>query len=72
MKNINPASPLGFLMVMLDSRIQRARKAERGASAVEWVIISAIVVAICIAVSVILKAALTGKATGISKDIGDQ
>lgn len=68
---INPSSPLGFLLTVLDSRMQRARS-ERGASAVEWVIISAIVVGICIAVAGFLSAALTGKAGDISSDIGSQ
>jgi len=68
---VNPASPLGFLLAVLDVRFRRARS-ERGASAVEWVIISAIVVAICIAVAAILQAALSGKANDISNDIGNQ
>jgi uncharacterized membrane protein len=67
MSMINPTSPVGFLLLMLDARRQRVR-AERGASAVEWVIIAAIVVGICIAVAAILKSALVGEAG----DIGDQ
>jgi Flp pilus assembly pilin Flp len=69
---LNPASPIGFLLTMLEVRLRRARTAERGASAVEWVIISAIVVAICIAVAGILKGALSGKATDIGNDIKKQ
>ena len=57
----------GFLLLMLEARRQRIR-AERGASAVEWVIIAAIVVGICIAIAAILKSALVGEAG----DIGDQ
>lgn len=68
---LNPASPLGFLLTVLDVRMRRARS-ERGASAVEWVIISAIVVAICILIAGILKSALSGKATEIGNDIQDQ
>lgn len=68
---INPASPLGFLFTVLNVRLDRARS-ERGASAVEWVIISAIVVGICIAVAGLLGAALRGKATEISSDIESQ
>lgn len=71
MNRFNPATPIGFLILMLDVRLHKARD-ERGASAVEWVIISAIVVAICIAIAAILKAALTGKATQIGDEIGNQ
>jgi Flp pilus assembly pilin Flp len=67
MSKTNPATPIGFLMLMLDGRLRRARE-ERGASAVEWVIIAAIVVGICIAIAAILRAALVGEAG----DIGDQ
>jgi Flp pilus assembly pilin Flp len=66
MSMIKPTSPVGFLLLMLDAR--RRRRGERGASAVEWVIIAAIVVGICIAIAAILKAALVGEAG----DIGDQ
>lgn len=68
---LNPASPLGFLITVLNVRLDRTRS-EKGASAVEWVIISAIVVAICIAVAGLLRAALEGKATDISNDIKKQ
>jgi len=68
---VNPASPLGFLLTVLDVRFRRARS-ERGASAVEWVIISAIVVAICLAVALVLRTALEDKAGDISDDIGNQ
>lgn len=68
---LNPASPLGFLLTVLDVRMRRARS-ERGASAVEWVIISAIVVAICIVIAGILRGALSGKATDIGNDIQNQ
>ena len=66
-RNSHPA--LDFLVVFLQGRVQRARSGEldRGASAVEWVIISAVVVAIVGVVAAILNAAL-GK--GASK-IGD-
>lgn len=67
MNNIDPGSPIGFLLTLLHSRVDRTRD-ERGASAVEWVIIAAIVVGICIAIAAILRAALVGEAG----DIGDQ
>ncbi len=68
---VNPLTPIGFCMLMLESRLARARR-EDGASAVEWVIIAAIVVAICIAVAGILRAALVGKANDIGSDVGNQ
>jgi Flp pilus assembly pilin Flp len=68
---LNPASPLGFLLAVLDARVHRARS-ERGASAVEWVIIAAIVVGICIAVAGVLRGALTGEANEISNEIQQQ
>ena len=68
---INPLTPIGFCVLMLESRLARARR-EDGASAVEWVIIAAIVVAICIAVAQILRSALVGKANDVSSDVGSQ
>lgn len=63
---------LSFLYVYLRGRIDRLRNEEdmsRGASAVEWVVISAIVVAIVAAVGFIIKNALNSKATGVSNCI---
>jgi Flp pilus assembly pilin Flp len=68
---VNPLNPLGFCMLMLQGRLVRARR-EEGASAVEWVIIAAIVVGICIAVAAILRTALVGKANDIGSDVGSQ
>lgn len=71
MNNLNPATPIGFLMLILEIRLRRARD-ERGASAVEWVVISAIVVGICAIVAALLQTALEGKAGEISDEIGNQ
>ncbi len=68
---INTATPLGFLVLMLETRLDRARDQERGASAVEWVVISAIVLGIVGLVAVILQTALEGKANDISDEIGN-
>lgn len=68
---ISPLSPLGFTLLYLEGRLVRARR-EDGASAVEWVIIAAIVVGICIAIAGILRGALTGKATKIGQDVQNQ
>ena len=68
---MNPLTPIGFCVLMLEGRLARTRR-EDGASAVEWVIIAAIVVGICIAVAGILRNALVGKANDVSSDVGSQ
>lgn len=64
---------LAPLVLLLHVRIGRAkslaRSSERGASAVEWVVIAAILVAICVAVGLVIRNALTGKAGEIQGDI---
>ncbi|SEG32625.1 hypothetical protein SAMN05216223_104369 [Actinacidiphila yanglinensis] len=64
---------IAFLHTYLRGRIDRVRNDEdmsRGASAVEWVVISAIVVAIVAAVGFIIKNALNDKATKVGNCIG--
>jgi Flp pilus assembly pilin Flp len=60
-----------FLLTFLKARVQRARSQElsRGASAVEWVIISAVVVTVVGVVAVIINGALKGKATDVGNCI---
>lgn len=66
----SPATQLGFLEMILRDRLHRARTAEdRGASAVEWVVISALVVGIVIAVGTVLLRALRSKSEAIESDI---
>lgn len=67
----SPTHPLGFLMLVLDTRLDRDRD-ERGASAVEWIIIAAIVVGVCGAIAAILVPALTGEAGEIAGEITSQ
>lgn len=62
---------VGYLLLSLEHHHHRARR-EEGASAVEWVIIAAIVVGICIAVAGILSGALTGEAEDIKQKIQNQ
>jgi Flp pilus assembly pilin Flp len=69
MTKFNPTSPVGFLMLVLETRTRHARQQERGASAVEWVVISAILVTVVIAVGLLLTTALRGKAQDVSNDI---
>lgn len=70
MINLSPTHPVGFLVMLAGMHHERARRAERGASAVEWVIIAAIVAAIAIAIGAVLRGALTDKANQIGDDIG--
>ena len=59
---------LVFLRVVLAGRIEHARRSERGASAVEWVLITALLIGIALAVGGILMNTLKGKADEINLD----
>ncbi|MGA9748010.1 MAG: hypothetical protein WBQ50_11200 [Nocardioides sp.] len=59
---------LNLLTTVLKARMAHARRDEAGASAVEWVVITAILVAIAVAVGVILTQTITDKADSI--DLG--
>lgn len=58
-----------FLITYLRARVDRARSAEtdRGASAIEWVVIAAVVVGIVAAVAVVISQALEDRA----EEVGD-
>ncbi len=62
---------IDLLVCFLRGRVARVRSGEldRGASAVEWVIISAVVVAIVGVVAAIINEALKGGATKVSNCI---
>lgn len=62
---LHPA--IGYLVTVLGARLERARN-EKGASAVEWVVIAAVLVTLCVAIGAILTGALQGEAN----DIGDR
>ena len=66
---LHPAAQ--YVLSELRGRMARARDedTERGASVVEWIIISAIVVAIVIAVGVVISNALTNSAKTTSDKI---
>lgn len=70
MRNLSPTTPIGFLLLVLGDR--REDRDERGASAVEWIIIAAIVVGVCGAIAAILVPALTGEAGEIANEIQKQ
>ncbi|WP_340537435.1 Flp family type IVb pilin [Nocardioides sp. GXZ039] len=59
---------LQFLMIMLRAHRARLHNEERGATAVEWVVITAILVAIALAVGGVLLKVIKGKADGIDLD----
>jgi Flp pilus assembly pilin Flp len=63
----NPTNQVIFLLrVLVEGRIQRARRSEGGASAVEWVLISALLIGVAIAVGAIILKKLTDKANNIN------
>jgi len=69
MTMFNPTNQaLVLLKVLVEGRVQRARRSQGGASAVEWVLISALLIGIAIAVGAIILAKLTKKADSI--DLG--
>jgi hypothetical protein len=74
---LDPCTPAGYAELMVRGRIDRARMLaesdsplDRGASVVEWVIISALVVGIAVAVGAILLNRLRDKANSINFDTG--
>ncbi|GAA1279093.1 hypothetical protein Psi02_77750 [Planotetraspora silvatica] len=53
---------INYLVVMLNVRIERARTAPtRGASAVEWVIITAIIAAVALGLATLIQGLVTDK-----------
>jgi hypothetical protein len=68
---LNPATPAGYAELLIRDRIGRVRSRaldgprDLGASVVEWVIISALVVGIAVAVGAILLNKLKDKANSI-------
>jgi hypothetical protein len=64
---------LQYVWVSLRARIARVRSGEldRGASAVEWVVISMIVVTIVVGVGFLISNALSKRATDVSNCIGN-
>lgn len=71
-RNFSTGNPgLDLVITFLQGRVQRARSGEldRGASAVEWVIISAVVVAIVGVVAAVINGALKGGAEDVKNCI---
>jgi flagellar basal body-associated protein FliL len=52
---LSPSTPSGWLLLQFQARLDRIRnESDRGASPIEWVIITAVLVAIAAAVGVII------------------
>ncbi|MFI6828103.1 hypothetical protein ACIBG5_13445 [Kribbella sp. NPDC050241] len=69
MMMLNPNNPtVMFMRVLIAARIQRARRLEGGASALEWVLISALLIGVALAVGKIILDKLTKKADSL--DLG--
>ena len=63
----SPLTPWGFLLMELRRRVARARTTpELGASAIEWVIITGILVAIAAAVGIVIYRLVTTQAESIT------
>jgi hypothetical protein len=64
----DPTTPMGFMALMLMARVDRLRRGDlsRGASAIEWVIISAVLGALAIAVGWIIYNKVNDKANQIN------
>jgi Flp pilus assembly pilin Flp len=59
-----------FLITFLRARVEHARAQEdRGASAIEWVVIAAVVVTVVAAVGYVISTALSDKADDVSECI---
>ncbi len=68
--NTTPNSPLGWLLLTLQAHTERLRRtSDRGASAIEFVIITAVLVALAAAVGVVIYNIVTDEAESI--DIPD-
>lgn len=57
-----------YLLMVFGGIQERIRKEERGATAVEWVVISAVLAALAVGLGVTIKNLVEGKAEGITLD----
>lgn len=64
---LTPLSPLGFVIITLRARVAAARNSrDLGASTIEWVIITGILVLLAAAVGLIIYNMVTSQAESIS------
>lgn len=65
--SFSPLTPWGFLAMELRRRYARARASDdMGASAIEWVIITGILVAIAVAIGAVIYQRITAEANSIT------
>jgi Flp pilus assembly pilin Flp len=66
-KYLNPLNDpyIEYLKVMISARIEHARESDRGASAIEWAIITGMLALIAIAIYAIIKTTIIGAANKI-------
>ena len=55
-----------YLCLLIRGHLARVREDERGVSAVEWVIITGVLIALAVGIGVIITTKITNKANGIS------
>jgi Flp pilus assembly pilin Flp len=55
-----------YLCLLIRGHLARVRDDERGVSAVEWVIITGVLIALAVGIGVIITTKITNKANGIS------
>jgi Flp pilus assembly pilin Flp len=68
---LTPPPWLSYLVAMLNVRLDRARAApSRGASAVEWVIITAIIAAVALGLATLIKTLVESKEGDIQNSFG--
>jgi hypothetical protein len=66
----DPTTPLGYALLLLRGRVDRARRADdAGVSTIEWVVITAMLVLIAGAVYVVISNVILGKAAEIDTNI---
>lgn len=66
--NFSPTNPVGWLWLHLRTRIDRVRStSEAGASAIEWVIITAVLVAIAAAIALVIWQFVDEQSTNIQE-----
>lgn len=65
---LSPLTPAGYLELVLRDRIRRTARHDRGASAIEWVVITALLVGIALAVATVLRFKILAKANSLNLD----
>ena len=67
MLDLSPGTPVGFVVMELRRRFARARGADDvGASAIEWVIITGILIALAVGVGALIMSKVNKAATDIT------